>query len=60
MPDRTRKVIYAAWAWSSVILTCVTVGWAIMAPIPIQLLAFSTGLNAFGIYAGFMAKNNVR
>lgn len=60
MESRAREVVYAVWAWASVVLTCVTIGWAIVTPPPIQLLAVSSGLNAFGIYAGFMAKNNVR
>lgn len=60
MRKDARRIIYAVWAWTSVVLTCVTLGWAIMSPPPIQLLAVSTALNAFGIYAGFLAKNNVR
>lgn len=60
MSDQARAIIYAVWAWTSAVLTVVTITWAVIEPPPIQLLAVSTGLNAFGVYAGFMAKNNVR
>ena len=60
MPNKARAIVYGVWAWASVIVTVGTIGWAVVQPPPIELLAASTALNAFGIYAGFMAKNNVR
>ena len=54
-----RAVVYGVWAWGSVILLSVIAGWAILDSAPKWLLAVSVGWQAFGTYAGFMAKNNV-
>lgn len=37
----------------------VIVGWSVVQTPPIYLLGVSAGWQAFGAYAGFMAKNNV-
>jgi hypothetical protein len=60
LPNRSRSIVYAVWAWSYVLILSVVGGWAFLGNVPEEILAVSVGWGIFGGYAGFMAKNNVR
>lgn len=60
LPGRTRSIIYAVWAWASVLLGAVMVSVAVIGDVPVVLVAVSVGLNFVGAACGFLAKNNVR
>jgi hypothetical protein len=60
LPNKARDLIYGVWSWGTVIVLAVIVGWSVIETPPIYLLGVSAGWQAFGAYAGFMAKNNVR
>lgn len=59
LPSRARDLVYGVWSWGTVIVLAVIVGWSVVETPPIYLLGVSAGWQAFGAYAGFMAKNNV-
>jgi hypothetical protein len=57
--SKWRDLVYGIWSWGTVVLLAVIVGWAVVEEPPIYLLGVSAGWQAFGAYAGFMAKNNI-
>lgn len=60
IPPRWRSLIYAVWAWVSLLLASAIVTWEMIEVAPKWLWAASVGWTFLGSGAGFMAKNNVR
>lgn len=60
IPPAWRSLIYAVWAWGSLILSTSIVTWEMIESAPKALYAVSVGWTFFGSGVGFMANNNVR
>lgn len=59
MTPAARRAVYALWAWASLLLGALIVGWAVVGDVPVIVLAVSTALNFIGAGAGFLARDHV-
>lgn len=60
MRRSVRDILYGVWAWLGVIVVTAAAAWSVFGSLPTWYLALALGHTAFGTYAGFLAKDNVR
>lgn len=60
MRPKVRDLIYGSWAWLGVLVLTASAAWSVYGTLPRWAMAVMLAHTAFGTYAGFLAKANVR